>query len=289
MDVSFPGLGLEFKIERIAFYLFGNKNFPIYWYGIIIALGFTAGLFLGSIAAKKIGEKSDIAIDIALWGAPVAIVCARLYYVVFKFEDYKDNLLSVFDLRSGGIAIYGAVIGAVIGVWVFSKYKKKSMLKMFDIGAVGLITGQMIGRWGNFFNQEAFGCNTDLPWGMTSNAVKEYLSDVKMQGMNVNPDLPVHPTFLYESLWSLATLVLLFVIINKFYRYNGQVFFAYCFLYGLGRFWIEGLRTDSLMWGPFRVSQVLALVCVIVFGAIYIYRYVKNKKDAVKKTEIYEN
>lgn len=289
MNISFPSLGLEFKIERIAFYLFGNKNFPIYWYGIIIALGFTAGIFLGSIAAKKIGEKSDIAIDIALWGAPVAIVCARLYYVVFKFEDYKDNLLSVFDLRSGGIAIYGAVIGAVIGVWLFSKYKKKSMLKMFDIGAVGLITGQMIGRWGNFFNQEAFGCNTDLPWGMTSNAIKEYLSDVKMQGMNVNPDLPVHPTFLYESLWSLATLVLLFVIINKFYRYNGQVFFSYCFLYGLGRFWIEGLRTDSLMWGPFRVSQVLALVCVIVFGAIYIYRYVKNKKDAVKKIEIYEN
>lgn len=281
MNVSFPKMGLDINIDRVAFYLFGNKNFPIYWYGIIIALGFVMGLFMGSITAKKIGEKSDIAIDIALWGAPVAIVCARIYYVAFKFEDYKDNLLSVFDLRSGGIAIYGAVIGAVIGVVVFSKIKKKNTLKMFDIGAVGLITGQMIGRWGNFFNQEAFGSNTSLPWGMTSSAVKEYLTEVKLSGINVDPNLPVHPTFLYESLWSLATLALLFVVINRYYKYNGQVFFAYCFLYGLGRFWIEGLRTDSLMWGEFRVSQVLALACVIVFGVLYFYMYFKNKKAEI--------
>ena len=153
-----------------------------------------------------------------------------------------------------------------------------SSLKIFDIGAVGLITGQMIGRWGNFVNQEAFGTNTQLPWGMTSEAVRDYLSELAGKGADVIPDIPVHPTFLYESLWSFGSLVVLFLTAYKFYGFNGQIFFSYASLYGLGRFWIEGLRTDSLMFGMFRVSQILALLCFIVFGVLLVVFYKNRKK-----------
>ena len=266
MTISFPRLGIDLVLDRVAFSIFG---FPVYWYGIIIALGFAMGICLASVVAKKLGEDKDIVLDIALICAPVSIVFARLYYCIFKWEDYAYNPLSVFDIRSGGIAIYGAIIGAVIAALVFCKVKKKNTLQIFDIGAVGLVTGQMIGRWGNFVNQEAFGSNTSLPWGMTGTRIREYLADLKAQGYAVFPDQPVHPTFLYESLWSLATLVLLFVIIYKCYRYNGQVFFAYTSLYGLGRFWIEGLRTDSLMLGNIRISQLVAIICFLVFAILY--------------------
>lgn len=275
MQLSFPALGIELNIDRVAFNLFGNS---IYWYGIIIALAFVAGIGVASIAASKLGEKNDIAVDIALTCGPVAIVFARLYYVIFKWDDYSKDLLSVFDIRSGGIAIYGAIIGAVLAAFVFCRIKKKDTLKIFDIGAVGLITGQMIGRWGNFVNQEAFGSNTTLPWGMTGTRIREYLIRLQQSGFDVSPEIPVHPTFLYESLWSLMTLIVLFVIIYKFYRYSGQVFFAYSAIYGLGRFWIEGLRTDSLMLGSVRVSQLVALICFALFTALYFY-FLKIKSN----------
>lgn len=276
MQLSFPALGINLLIDRIAFTIFGT---PVYWYGIIIALGFVAGIGTASIAASRLGEKNDICVDIALVCGPVAIVFARLYYVIFKWEDYSHNLAEIFDLRSGGIAIYGAIIGAVLAAFIFCRIKKKNTLRIFDIGAVGLITGQMIGRWGNFVNQEAFGGNTDLPWGMTGTGIKEYLTTLKLQGHDVSPEMPVHPTFLYESLWSLITLICLFVIIYKYYRYNGQVFFAYTALYGLGRLWIEGLRTDSLMIGPLRVSQILALLCFVTFSCLYVIFLKKAKKQ----------
>jgi len=279
MQVSFPLLGIEMTIDRVAFTLF---SIPIYWYGIIIAIGFAAGIFCASLAAKKLGENSDIVIDLALLCAPVSVVCARLYYVAFQWDNYKNDLISVFDLRSGGIAIYGSIIGAVLAAFVFCKVKKKDVLKMFDIGSFGLVTGQMIGRWGNFVNQEAFGTNTSLPWGMTGDGIKEYLSSLAQEGFSVSPNLPVHPTFLYESLWSLMTLVLLWVMIFKFRRFNGQIFFSYCALYGLGRFWIEGLRTDSLMLGDFRVSQLVALFCFIVFTAIFFVFFTKKSKALYK-------
>jgi len=274
MVVSFPGLDIELIVSRVAFTVFG---IPIYFYGLIIAIGFLAGIFLASMAAKKLGEKSDLALDLALICSIPAIICARLYYVIFRFDDYKDNILSIFDIRSGGIAIYGAVIGAVVAAYVFCRIKNINTLKVFDIGSVGLITGQAIGRWGNFFNQEAFGSNTNLPWGMTSDAVKEYLTALKLKGVNVSPDIPVHPTFLYESIWCIITLVVLIFIVYKFYKFNGQVFYAYGALYGLGRLWIEGLRTDSLMIGSVRVSQAVALVSVVVFAALYI-TYIKKSK-----------
>jgi len=274
MVVSFPGLDIELIVSRVAFTVFG---IPIYFYGLIIAIGFLAGIFFASMVAKKLGEKSDLALDLALICSVPAIICARLYYVIFRFDDYKDNILSIFDIRSGGIAIYGAVIGAVVAAYVFCRIKNINTLKVFDIGSVGLITGQAIGRWGNFFNQEAFGSNTNLPWGMTSDAVKEYLTALKLKGVNVSPDIPVHPTFLYESIWCIITLVVLIFIVYKFYKFNGQVFYAYGALYGLGRLWIEGLRTDSLMIGSVRVSQAVALVSVVVFAALYI-TYIKKSK-----------
>ena len=275
MQVSFPHLGLDFAIDRVAFSLFGM---PIYWYGIIIAIGFALGLCTASVAAHKLGEEKDIVLDIALICGPVAVVCARLYYVVFMWQNYRHNLSEIFNLRSGGLAIYGGIIGAVIAAYVFARVKKKKVLKIFDIGSVGLITGQMIGRWGNFFNQEAFGSNTNLPWGMTGNRIKEYLTELSSKGVAVSPEMNVHPTFLYESLWSFGVLICLFVIIYRHYKFNGQVFFAYISLYGLGRLWIEGLRTDSLMIGPLRVSQIVALACFVVGAILYVY-YLKNTKQ----------
>ena len=272
MEVTFPVIGLELYVDRVAFYAF---SIPLYWYGIIIALGLALGVVMASVCAKKLGEKSDIPIDLAIYCGPVAVVFARLYYVVFRWEHYSENLSDIFNLRAGGIAIYGAVIGAVIAAYVYSRIKKYNALKIFDIGAVGLITGQMIGRWGNFFNQEAFGSNTTLPWGMISENTVSHLESIKKLGYDVNPQLPVHPTFLYESLWCLAVLIVLFVIV-KHYRYNGQIFFAYAALYGAGRVWIEGLRTDSLMLGVFKVSQLLALLCVAVFGFLYVYKLKKH-------------
>ncbi len=265
MTVSFPAINLSMEIDRVAFRFSGM---PIYWYGVIIAIGLLMGIITASYAAKRLGDNTDIPLDLAIFCGPVAVVCARLYYVLFRLEYYIANPADIFNLRAGGIAIYGAVIGAVAAAFVYSRVKKYSALRVFDIGAVGLITGQMIGRWGNFINQEAFGCNTSLPWGMISENTKDYLSELKALGADVNPDLPVHPTFLYESLWCLAVLVVLFFILSK-YRYNGQLFYAYAFLYGIGRFWIEGLRTDSLMLGMFKVSQLVALICIIVFGILY--------------------
>ncbi len=274
MTVSFPAIGIEFNINRIAFHFSG---IPVYWYGIIIAISLLMGVLLASLAAKKLGENSDIPLDLAIYCGPVAVVFARLYYVVFNLSYYLKNPADIINLRGGGIAIYGAVIGGVIAAFIYSKIKKYKVLSVFDIGSVGLICGQMIGRWGNFFNQEAFGTNTRLPWGMISENTISYLSDLEKAGVNVNPALPVHPTFLYESLWSFGVLIVLFVIANR-RRYNGQLFFAYASLYGLGRFFIERLRTDSLMLGPLRVSQVVALLCIIIFGFLYFY-FLKKKKS----------
>ncbi len=273
MTISFPKLAIELNINRVAFYFSG---IPIYWYGIIISLALISGVFIASFAAKKMGESTDIPLDLAIYCAPVSVVSARLYYVLFNLSYYLENPAEILNLRGGGIAIYGAVIGGVIAAFVYSKIKKLNTLSVFDIGSVGLICGQMIGRWGNFFNQEAFGTNTNLPWGMISEGTVSYLEELKNMGLNVDPNVPVHPTFLYESLWSLAVLITLFIII-KHRSYKGQVFFAYTALYGVGRFFIEALRTDSLMLGPIRVSQVLALLCAVIFGVLY-FRLLKKAK-----------
>ena len=264
--IEFPGLGLKFYISREAFRVFG---IPIYWYGIIIAFGFLLAVLLGMRSSKKFGIDPDTIIDLVLFAAPVAIVTSRLYYVIFSWEDFKDNLWDIFNTRKGGLAIYGAIIGAIVVAYIFAKKRKIGVLNLFDFGAPYLILAQGIGRWGNFVNQEAYGTTTNLPWGMT--------------GSDIGPN-PVHPTFLYESLWDFAVFFFL-IWYRKRKKVDGEVFFLYMILYGFGRFWIEGLRTDSLMLGNIRICQFLAALFVIVMSIILFIRR-KKYLDASETVEI---
>jgi phosphatidylglycerol:prolipoprotein diacylglycerol transferase len=256
--VGFPGLGLEFNISRTAFSLFG---IDIYWYALIIATGIVLAYFYCNMEGKKQGLNTDIFSDILIVGLPSAIFGARLYYVIFNWSNYSGNILSVFNLRQGGIAIYGAVIGCVIAVYFYLKHKKQNVLKLFDICVIGLLIGQAMGRWGNFINIEAYGYETT--------------SFLRMAIYEGGKLIYVHPTFLYESLWNLAGAILLAVIIRK-KKFDGQIFLLYIIWYGFGRFFIEGLRTDSLMFFNLRVSQIVALVSVITAGVIYILKWRKN-------------
>lgn len=266
--VEFPGLGISFNINRVAFEIF---EVPIYWYGIIIAAGFLLAVILGMSHSKKFGIDPDNIIDMVLFATPAAIIGARLFYVIFSWDMFKDNLLDVFNTRKGGLAIYGGVIFAFITAYLFARVKKINFLKLFDFGSPYLIMAQGIGRWGNFFNQEAFGTNTSLPWGMTSESVKDYLSLLQSKGAGYNPDLPVHPTFLYESLWDIAVFFFL-IWYRKKKKLDGEVFSLYLILYGTVRFFIEGIRTDSLMLGNLRISQLLSAIFVLVMSLLFILR-----------------
>lgn len=242
-EISFPGLGLEFTINRAAFSVGG---IDVYWYGIIIAAGMILAFIYGSREFKRCKLSQDDLLNMFLISVPVAIICARLYYVIFSFDQYRDNLLEIFDIRNGGIAVYGSLIGAAIVVVIYCLKKKINLGLVLDILAVGFLIGQAIGRWGNFVNGEAFGSATTLPWAMT----------IKSGGVTYADS--VHPTFLYESLWN-ALGVIILLILRKHKRFNGEIFCAYILWYGLGRFWIEGLRTDSLYLGNLRISQLVAL------------------------------
>ena len=278
--VSFPGLGLSFEISRVAFSI---GNYGIYWYGITFALGFLAGMWYFHLRARRLGIHPYDGLDVLLWAVIGGMVGARLYFVAFQWDNYKDNLLKIFAFREGGIAIYGGVIGAVIAGWIACRVKKTRFLPVMDGGLTGLLLAQAIGRWGNFFNCEAFGSNTTLPWGMTSNTISRYLfhmsSTLANQGVVVDPTVPVHPTFFYEFCWNLLGFLLLAFLVTPRRKYDGQVSLCYMAWYGIGRFFIEGLRTDSLMLGAFRVSQLLALVlCVgaVLLLAVQALRYRKN-------------
>ena len=281
--ISFPKLNLYFNVDRTAFSLFG---FNIYWYGVIIAFGLVVAMLTVLKLGKKAGIKQENILDVVIFGLPVSVICARAYYVIFEFDGYKDNLIEIFNIRNGGLAIYGGVIGAFLTVYVYCKIKKINVLKMFDIGSIGLVIGQMIGRWGNFFNQEAFGRNTKLVWGMTGSVIKSQLKNMQALGINVTPDLPVHPTFLYESLWWLVVAFVLITVFYKFRKFNGQIFFGYITLYSFGRFFIEGLRTDSLYLGSIRVSQLLAAVLVVSGITLYCVFYKKYKANINKTQDV---
>ncbi len=258
--IGFPGLSIgPFKIcETIN--LFGIS---IHLYGVIIALGILAAYFFCSRIAKEYNLTTDNLLDLIIFGLPSAIICARTYYVIFEWESYKDNLIDIFKIWNGGIAIYGAIIGACISSIIYCKVKKINLLNVLDIGAFGLLLGQMIGRWGNFVNAEAYGIVTDLPWRME-------LLDL---------GICVHPTFLYESLWNFGVFLIL-LLRRKKMAFSGEIFVSYITLYGLGRFWIEGLRTDSLYLGMFRVSQIVALLCVLTGLSIIILKRIKLRKAA---------
>ncbi len=252
-QISFPGLGLSVTVNRVAFQLFGM---PIYWYGILIALGLSLAVWYGFQEAKKVRLSSDDLLNMILISVPAAIVCARAYYVIFRWQEYQDNLWSVLDIRSGGIAIYGAIIGVCIVILCYCKTKKLSVGKVLDVLAIGLLIGQAIGRWGNFVNGEAFGEFTALPWAMT---IRQEASVIASN---------VHPTFFYESLWNGVGIAVL-LLYKRIKEFDGELFAAYLAWYGLGRVWIEGLRADSLYIGDFRVSQLLAAV-TLALGLVVI-------------------
>lgn len=261
--VQFPALGLEFTLNRVAFSLGG---LDVYWYGIILALGLLAGMAFAFHYAVDFGIDSDRLVDVMVIGTVCGVACARIYYVAFAPFKY-NSLWEMIDLRDGGIAIYGAVIGAFLFGGLACLWRKIPLLPTFDIVAISFLAGQGIGRWGNFMNQEAFGTNTTLPWGMISESTKNYLTNwqaaLAAEGVIVDPSLPVHPTFLYESIWCLLGFVLLWRYVKK-RRFDGEIALLYVVWYGAERFVVEGLRTDSLMLPGIglRVSQVLALVSV---------------------------
>ena len=271
-------------IDRVMFKIPGT-NFQIYWYGFLIAVGIILAMIYGFKKMKKAGVDPDRATDAVIGGFFGAIIGARLYYIVFSDST---PITKFFDFRVGGLAIYGGLIGAILVGGIITKMKKLRLTTMLDITAPCFLIGQAIGRWGNFFNQEAFGTNTTLPWGMMSNTTANYISSHITDG-SVDPLKPIHPCFLYESLWCLLGFIILHAYF-KHRKFDGEVFLCYTAWYGLGRFFIEGLRTDSLYIGSVRVSQLLAAACfaVSVIAIIVVRVRIAKNKDYVffKDTEL---
>ncbi len=276
--VEFSGLGLEFTLNRVAFSI---GDFNVYWYGILIAAGLLLAMAFAFHYAPDFGINADRLVDVVAIGTVMAIICARIAYVAmapFEYESFWEML----DIREGGIAIYGGIIGAFVFGGLAALWRKIPLRPLFDVVGMGFFIGQGIGRWGNFMNQEAFGCNTTLPWGMYSEGTYRYLTNMQQtlaaQGVTVDPTLPVHPTFLYESLWCLFGFLVLFLYM-KHRRFHGQLFLMYLLWYGLGRYWIEGLRTDSLLIGNtnLRFSQVVALLTVAASLVLLVYGLRKSR------------
>lgn len=234
-------------MNPVAFEIF---NIEIRWYGILIASGVLIGTFIAMREARRKGIDEELLLDLLLFAVPAALLGARIYYVIFSWDLYRDNPIEALNFRGGGLAIHGAIIAAVIVAVVFSRKRKQNFWVFGDITAPSLILGQAIGRWGNYINGEAHGGPTDLSWGIMVNGVK------------------VHPTFLYESIWNfLVFLFLLWYSRNKS-KVDGEVFLLYLILYSVARLFIEGLRTDSLMWGPIRVAQLISIIGIIIPAAI---------------------
>lgn len=237
-------------------------SIEVAWYGVLIAIGvFAAIIFAQRISKEDPNLYEDVVIDFAIFGVPIGIVGARLYYVIFEWEYYSQNPSKIFAIREGGLAIYGGIIAGLIVAIVFCKIKKISFWSFTDALAPGVVLAQGIGRWGNYINQEAHGTPTNLPWGIEIDGVK------------------VHPTFLYESLWDVAIFLFLYLYLVKHKKFKGQVFVAYLILYGIGRYFIEGMRTDSLYIGPLRVSQIVSIIAVVVGIILYFVLQKKTSTD----------
>ena len=261
--ISFPSLGIEWNPGRCLHL----GSLTIYYYGIIIACGLLLAVIYASRRSKQFGLTEDDLLDGVLWVTPFAIICARAYYCIFAWEEFADNPISVLYIWNGGLAIYGGVLGAIIGILVFCKIKKLKVGAVLDIVALGFLIGQCIGRWGNFFNREAFGAPTDCFFRMgLFNTVTQEVEYY-------------HPTFLYESVWNLAGFLLLHFL-SRYRQYDGQVALGYAAWYGLGRAMIEGLRMDSLYWGSFRVSQVLAAVSFFAAMVVLIWQQFRHHDPA---------
>ena len=270
-NVSFPKLGLNFNINPEVFPMLDNVH--IRWYGVIIAVGMLLALAYAYFSAERFNVNRNKLIDCVLVGIVTGIIGARLYYVLFELDRYIKDPVSIFMINEGGLAIYGGIIGGLLGGCITAKILKQKIMPILDVAVSGFLIGQGIGRWGNFMNQEAYGAPTDLPWGMVS-------ENTHMQA--------VHPCFLYESLWCLLGFVLIHFLSKKFQKYSGQVFYFYLVWYGFERMIVEGLRTDSLylpfeVFGmPIRVSQVLSAL-ILIFGIVML---IINRK---KEDKFYDN
>lgn len=268
--VSFPGLGInDLEINRVAFKI---GSFSVYWYGILIALGLILAILYAYFSYEYYGINRDKFFDCVIAGAIGGVIGARLYYVIFRWEYFSQNPSEILNIRDGGIAIYGSIIGGLFAGLLVAKILKQKFLPILDVTMTGFLIGQTLGRWGNFFNQEAFGTPTDSLFRMVS------------EGTN---NVAVHPCFLYESVWCFFGVIFLIIFNRYFQKYHGQIFFLYLVWYGIERFFVEGLRTDSL-YLPFkignyepRVSQVLSLVIVIV-GIVLLIIY-RNRDDNMKE------
>ena len=241
-------------MDRVAFTIFG---IDVMWYGVLIATGMLIGIALAIREAKRVGISEDDVLNIAIIAIPVAIICARLYYVIFSWDYYSQNPGEIFNIRGGGLAIHGGLIGGILTGFIYAKVKKLDFFKTADAVMVGMPLAQAIGRWGNFINGEAHGGPTSLPWGIMVDGVK------------------VHPTFLYESIWDFGIFLFIMFYMRKKKTYEGEVIVSYITLYSIGRFFIEGLRTDSLMFGPIRMAQFVSLVGVV--GGLVLHFYLKNR------------
>ena len=294
-QVEFKLFDFAFRFSPVAFTVFGKD---VFWYGIIITVGIILAVLYAFMRAKQSGIKPDHMYDYSTFTIIFGIIGARTYYVLSELDSY-NSFMDAIAIWKGGLAIYGGVIGGICALIVTALVKKHKPLRILDCAAPATMIGQMIGRWGNYMNQEAFGCNTDLPWGMRSfvyaphdgvrmEGTVEYLSSHKALLMQKNPDLIidpqgyVHPTFLYESLWNLLG----FILINIFYKkkkFDGAILFAYLGWYGLGRLFIEGLRTDSLYLGStnIRLSQLVALICIVLSVFALVWGTVRAKAAGV--------
>lgn len=274
-DILFPHLGITLNHVGKTISVFG---FDVAYYGIIIGTAILLGFWIATSEAKRTGQNPEDYLDMGIFGVIVGIAGARIYYVIFSWDMYKDNLLDIFNLREGGLAIYGGVIGAVMAVLICAKVKHISAPLIFDTIAMALVNGQMLGRWGNFFNREAFGEYTDSLFAMKLPVDAVRSGDItdlmwkNVQSVDGVQYIRVHPTFLYESFWCAVVLLVLFLY-RKHKKYNGELFLMYLFGYGLGRAWIEGLRTDQLILPGvgLPVSQLLACAIVVITGVMMIY------------------
>lgn len=241
-------------MNKVAFSLLG---IDIMWYGILIAIGMVIALYIDMYESERVGLDKDTIIDLAFYIIPLGIVGARIYYVLFSWDQYAANPITAFDIRGGGLAIHGGILAGIITGYVFSRVKKIDFFKLSDVVILGVPLAQSIGRWGNYINKEAHGGPTNLPWGVMVDGQK------------------VHPTFLYESVWNLIVFIILFRT-RKNNKYEGQLLVEYMMLYSLGRFFIEGLRTDSLMFGPIRMAQFISMLGIII--GIILHFILKNRE-----------
>lgn len=280
-EIWFPNLGIKIQhLNRVAIDIFG---LDIYWYAIIIVTGMVLALFLAQHEAKRTNQNPDIYWDFSIYAIIVAVVFARLYYVIFSWDSYKDNLIKIFATREGGLAIYGGIIGGVLTAVVFCKLKKIKLGVLADVAAPSLLLGQIIGRWGNFVNREAFGGYTDSLFALRYRAdqvsnIPTSVFDKKILYNGVEY-IQVQPTFLYESVWNLAVFVLL-MIYKKHKKFDGEIFLLYMLGYSMGRVWIEGLRTDQLILGStnIAISQLLSVFLIVISISLLVYNRVKLKR-----------